>query len=73
MGKKSITAEELRQIVADAFEHSQLSQRKFASTLGVSQQYLNDLVNGKRMPGPAIALKFGYEAKFVKIGRGKNV
>lgn len=37
------------------------SQKEFARELGVSPQYLNDLIHGRRMPSEAILFKFGLQ------------
>ena len=37
------------------------SQNAYAREIGVSQPYLNDVMNGRREPGPAILRALGLE------------
>ncbi len=37
------------------------SQRKLAIAIGCSQQYLSDVLSGRRLPGPLILRGLGYE------------
>jgi DNA-binding transcriptional regulator YdaS (Cro superfamily) len=37
------------------------SQRAAAESIGISQQYLNDVLRGRKQPGPKFLAFFGYE------------
>lgn len=50
----------LKQQVKDAG-----SQKQFAFRWGISQQYLTDVLKGRRMPGPKILKMLGYESMVV--------
>lgn len=45
----------------------QKTQRVVATELGVSAQYINDLVHGKRAIGDEIAAKLGYERRVIFV------
>lgn len=42
------------------------TQREFALEIGVSQQYLNDILQGRRTPGPSILGYLGLEKAFIQ-------
>jgi len=44
------------------------SQKEAAKSLGISTQYLNDLLRGRRNVSEEIASKFGYRAEWVANG-----
>lgn len=47
------------------------SQREFAKEIGVSQQFLCDLLKGRRTPGPAVLKYLDLEPTFIpKRNRG---
>lgn len=41
------------------------TQRAFAEEVGISQQYLCDLLQGRRTPGPAVLEYLGLEPAFI--------
>lgn len=49
------------------------SQRAFAEEIGVSQQYLCDLLRGRRMPGAAILKYLDLEPTIVPKQRNRGV
>jgi hypothetical protein len=61
---------ELRRLQGDS------EQRTLAISLGVSPQYLNDILNGRRLPGEKILAPMGLAAETyyrkVRSGKGKK-
>lgn len=55
------SADEIREQVKNKLERSSHTQKSFAEMIGISPQYLNDFLKGRREPGPAILIYFGYE------------
>jgi DNA-binding transcriptional regulator YdaS (Cro superfamily) len=47
------------------------SQQTAASRLGVSPQYLNDVVHGRREPGARLAEAMGMERRIEFVKRGQ--
>ncbi len=43
------------------------TQRALARSLGCSEQYLSDVLKGRRLPGPGICRRLGYEAELTFI------
>lgn len=43
------------------------SQKNLAAALGVSAQYVTDILHGKRKPGPAILRVLGIEAQTIYV------
>jgi plasmid maintenance system antidote protein VapI len=50
------------------FVNSCGSQKEAAKSLGISTQYLNDLLRSRRNISEEIAGKFGYKAEWVRRG-----
>lgn len=46
------------------------SQKNCAKALGISEQYLSDILNGKRGIGPTVLLILGFEKEPVYLLRG---
>ncbi len=45
------------------------TQKEAAARLGISAQYLNDILSKRRKVSEVIADKFGYTAEWVEYGR----
>ena len=43
------------------------TQMEYAKSLGISQQYLNDVYRGRRDPGPAILRLLGLQAAYAPL------
>ncbi len=70
--KSEITLIQLHSNISNFIEN-QGSQKKAAEILGISPQYLNDIIMGRRPISDRVARKFGY-AGIIQFGRiQKNV
>lgn len=59
-----LTQADMRNILRHRCEEAG-GQGKFAESIGISPQYLSDILNGKRAIGAMLAGKIGYERKIV--------
>jgi transcriptional regulator with XRE-family HTH domain len=65
----AITEEEVRQRLREAIERAG-SQQAYAAQIGVSNSYLSDVVNGRRLPGESILRPLGLTKAYAERNRG---
>lgn len=65
-----MTEEEVREDLRLALQVWK-SQRQYAASIGVSEQYIADILKGRRSPGPAVLSALGLK-KIVTYEREKD-
>jgi hypothetical protein len=66
-GMEIVTEEDLRGVLRGACVEAG-GQTAWAKKHGVGKAYVNDVLAGRRRPGPAILKALGYEAGYRKAG-----
>lgn len=70
MAVKKLSQDDVVQLLQRA--QGDLTQKDFALKLGVSQQYLSDVLLGRRDPGPSILEFLGIEKAYVQNSSKSN-
>lgn len=67
--KRVLTQAEVVRLLKSEFRRSKLPHNKFAESLGVSKQYLTNVLSGRYRPGKKIGFeKIKDSIRFVRIG-----
>lgn len=68
MKTSGLTAHEMRAIIGDRV-HEEENQAATAHGLGISPQYLSDILRGRREPSQTVASALGYDRVTIYVKR----